>query len=103
NVLVPQDWLGAVADNPLLSILALAALAVILCICSEADAFVAASLTEFSLTAKLAFLVVGPMVDLKLVSLQVGTFGRRFAFRFAPTTFVVAVLVSVVVGWWLLT
>jgi len=103
NVLVPQDWLGAVADNPLLSILALAALAVILCICSEADAFVAASLTEFSLTAKLAFLVVGPMVDLKLVSLQVGTFGRRFAFRFAPTTFVVAVLASVVVGWWLLT
>jgi len=76
---------------------------VILCICSEADAFVAASLTEFSLTAKLAFLVVGPMVDLKLVSLQVGTFGRRFAFRFAPTTFVVAVLASVVVGWWLLT
>ncbi len=103
NVLVPQDWLSAVADNPLLSILALAALAVILCICSEADAFVAASLTEFSLTAKLAFLVVGPMVDLKLVSLQVGTFGRRFAFRFAPTTFVVAVLASVVVGWWLLT
>ena len=103
NVLVPQDWLGAVADNPLLSILALAALAVILCICSEADAFVAASLTEFSLTAKLAFLVVGPMVDLKLVSLQVGTFGRRFAFRFAPTTFVVAVLASVVVGWWFLT
>ena len=103
NVLVPQDWLSAVADNPLLSILALAALAVILCICSEADAFVAASLTEFSLTAKLAFLVVGPMVDLKLVSLQVGTFGRRFAFRFAPTTFVVAVLASVAVGWWLLT
>lgn len=103
NVLVPQDWLGAVADNPVLSVLALAALAVILCICSEADAFVAASLTEFSLTAKLAFLVVGPMVDIKLVSLQAGTFGRRFASRFAPTTFVVAVLASVVVGWWLLT
>ncbi|MFM7598528.1 MAG: permease [Actinomycetota bacterium] len=103
NVLVPQDWLGAVADNPILSVLALAALAVILCICSEADAFVAASLTEFSLTAKLAFLVVGPMVDIKLVSLQAGTFGRRFALRFAPTTFVVAVLASVIVGWWLLT
>jgi len=103
NVLVPQNWLNAVADNPLLSVLALAALAVILCICSEADAFVAASLTEFSLTAKLAFLVVGPMVDIKLISLQAGTFGRRFAFRFAPTTFVVAVLSSVLVGWWLLT
>lgn len=103
NVLVPTQWLGAIADNPVLSVLALAALAVILCICSEADAFVAASLTEFSLTAKLAFLVVGPMVDIKLVSLQAGTFGRRFAVRFAPMTFVVAVLASMVVGWWLLT
>ena len=38
------------------------ALAVVLSICSEADAFVASSLTEFSLTARLAFMVVGPMV-----------------------------------------
>ena len=103
NVVVPQEWLSAVASQPLLAIVGLALLAVILSICSEADAFVAASLTEFSLTAKLAFMVVGPMVDIKLVSLQVGTFGRRFATFFAPTTFVIAVLFSILVGWWLLT
>ena len=45
-------------------------------------------------------LVVGPMVDLKLFALQAGMFGRRFAVRFAPTTFVVAVLVASLVGWW---
>ena len=77
-------------------------LAVVLSICSEADAFVAASFTSFSLTARLAFLVVGPMVDLKLYALQVGTFGRGFAARFAPTTFAVAVIVSCITGWWLL-
>ena len=103
NVLVPQQWLAAVADQPILSVLVLALLAVILSICSEADAFVAASLTEFSLTAKLAFLVVGPMVDLKLISLQAGTFSSKFATRFAPATFVLAVLFSLLVGWWLLT
>jgi uncharacterized membrane protein YraQ (UPF0718 family) len=54
------------------------------------------------MTARLAFLVVGPMVDVKLVMLQVGTFGRGFALRFAPLTFVVAVASSVVVGRWLL-
>jgi uncharacterized membrane protein YraQ (UPF0718 family) len=59
---------------------------------------VAASLTQFSLTARLAFLVVGPMVDLKLFSMQAAVFGRRFAFRFAPTTFAVGVLVATVVG-----
>lgn len=103
NVLVPQQWLAAVADQPILSVLVLAGLAVLLSICSEADAFVAASLTEFSLTAKLAFLVVGPMVDLKLISLQAGTFSSKFATRFAPATFVLAVIFSLLVGWWLLT
>ncbi len=51
----------------------------LLSICSEADAFVAASLSQFSLTSRLVFLVVGPMVDLKLISMQTGVFGRRFA------------------------
>jgi uncharacterized protein len=98
NVLVPERWLQTLADNPVLSVLALAVLAVLLSICSEADAFVAASLSQFSLSARLAFLVVGPMVDLKLISMQTGVFGRRFAARFAPATFVVAVTVAVAVG-----
>jgi uncharacterized protein len=80
------------------SIIALAILAVVLSICSEADAFVAASLSQFSLTARLAFLVVGPMIDLKLFAMQAGTFGRGFALRFAPATFALAVVVSAVVG-----
>jgi len=49
-------------------------------------------------TARLAFLVVGPMVDLKLFAMQAGIFGRRFAVRFAPATFALAVVVSVAVG-----
>ncbi|MER7864011.1 permease [Amycolatopsis japonica] len=98
NVLIPGRWLQAVADDPVLGVLALSLLAVLLSICSEADAFVAASLTQFSLTARLAFLVVGPMVDLKLFAMQAGTFGRRFAARFAPTTFVVALACAAVTG-----
>jgi uncharacterized membrane protein YraQ (UPF0718 family) len=98
NVLVPERWLQSLAANAVLSVLALAILAVLLSICSEADAFVAASLSQFSLTSRLVFLVVGPMVDLKLISMQTGVFGRRFASRFAPATFVTAVLVAVGVG-----
>jgi hypothetical protein len=98
RVLVPATWLHSVAGNPVISVLALAVLAVLLSICSEADAFVAATLTEFSLTARLAFLVVGPMIDLKLFAMQAGTFGRGFALRFGPATFILAVLVSSLVG-----
>jgi uncharacterized protein len=96
--LVPASWLRDAADHPVVSVLAMAILAVLLSICSEADAFVAASLTQFSLTARLAFLVVGPMIDLKLFAMQAATFGRGFAVRFAPTTFALAVLVSVLIG-----
>jgi hypothetical protein len=98
NVTVPHEWLSAVAGTPWLSVLALAVLAVILSICSEADAFVAASLTQFSLTSRVVFLVVGPMIDVKLFAMQAGTFGRSFAVRFGPATFVVAVVVGAGVG-----
>ncbi|WP_328439595.1 permease [Streptomyces sp. NBC_00457] len=102
NVAVPRSVLDVFTGSAWLSVLLLAVLAVVLCVCSEADAFVAASLTGFSPTARLAFMVVGPMVDLKLMALQAGTFGRGFALRFSSVTWVVAVVSSVLVGWWLL-
>jgi uncharacterized protein len=102
QTVVPRSVLDAVAGAGPWEFVAMAGLAVVLAICSEADAFVAASLTQFSLSARLAFMVVGPMVDVKLIALQAGTFGRGFALRFAPLTFAVALACSAVVGWWLL-
>src|SRR6266545_3720779 len=102
QTLVPRSVLDAVAGSGVFAALALAALAVVMAICSEADAFVAASLTQFSLSARLAFMVVGPMVDVKLIALQAGTFGRAFALRFAPLTLAVALASSAVIGRWLL-
>jgi hypothetical protein len=98
KAVAPAAWLRTAADNPVFSVLALAVLAVVLSICSEADAFVAASLTQFSLTARLVFLVVGPMIDLKLFAMQAGTFGRGFALRFAPATLALAVAGGVLTG-----
>jgi hypothetical protein len=42
------------------------------------------------------------VVDVKLIALQAGTFGRSFALRFAPATFAVAMACAALVGWWLL-
>ncbi|MFF1813732.1 permease [Streptomyces sp. NPDC058251] len=102
NIVVPRSVLDVFTGSTWLSVLLLAVLAVVLCVCSEADAFVAASLTGFSPTARLAFMVVGPMVDLKLIALQAGTFGKAFAARFSSVTWVVALLSSSLIGWWLL-
>ena len=98
NVLLPQELLKTLAGQALVAVLTLAVLAVVLAVCSEADAFIAASLQIFGPRAQLAFMVVGPAVDVKLIALQIGTFGRGFALRFAPLTFVVAVAVSVLVA-----
>src|SRR5260370_28254930 len=54
-------------QSPPLAILAMMALAVVMCICSEADAFIAASYTTMHPSAKIAFLVFGPMFDFKLL------------------------------------
>jgi uncharacterized membrane protein YraQ (UPF0718 family) len=53
-------------------------LAFVLSLCSESDAFVAASFVQFSPSAQLAFLVLGPALDVKLSILYGASFGRRF-------------------------
>jgi uncharacterized protein len=98
RVVVPPWMYEHLAGQIVLGILTMAVLAVILSLCSEADAFVAASLTMLPLLPRLVFLVVGPAVDLKLFAMQAGMFGRAFAIRFAPATFVVATLVATAVG-----
>lgn len=98
QTVVPRSVLDAFTQPGWLAVLALAVLAVLLSICSEADAFLVAGLGQFSPTAQLAFLVVGPMIDLKLGALQAGTFGWRFVLVFAPLTFGAALLAATSVG-----
>jgi uncharacterized membrane protein YraQ (UPF0718 family) len=62
---------------PVVAILSMMAMAVLLCLCSEADAFVAASYTKLAPAAKLAFLTLGPMLDLKLYFMYTRVFRPR--------------------------
>ena len=90
---VPQSIIGTVAETPVLALVAMMALAFVLSLCSESDAFVAASFVQFGVGAQLAFLVFGPMVDTKLGILYSATFSRGF-FR----TVVIAVAAVTLVG-----
>lgn len=77
---LPPHVLSYFASTPYLAILGLMLLAVLLSICSEADAFVAKSFAGFPFMSKMAFLAIGPMVDLKLIPLFFMVFRRRVAF-----------------------
>lgn len=78
QALVPRQALLALGQGAVVSVLVLMALAMILSICSTVDAFVALAFAgSFLPGATLAFLVFGPMIDLKSVLLFDTTFRRR--------------------------
>ncbi|MBW1638615.1 permease [Microbacterium resistens] len=78
QVLVPRDALLAIGSNPVLSIVAMIALAVTVAICSNVDSFFALSFAStFSSGAIIAFLLVGPLVDIKMIALLRTTFTAR--------------------------
>lgn len=62
-------------------------LAFVLSLCSTSDAFIAANF-PVPLSAKLAFLVFGPMMDVKLVFMYLSVFRGRFVVGMALTLFV---------------
>ncbi|MEV6324120.1 permease [Nocardia sp. NPDC051787] len=99
RVLVPPVWYERLAGQMVIAIVVLAVLALVLALCSEADAFVAASMSSLPLLPRVVFLVVGPAVDVKLFAMQAGSFGRRFAIRFSPLTFGVAIVCGTVAGY----
>jgi uncharacterized membrane protein YraQ (UPF0718 family) len=78
QTLIPQSVLGSVANTPILSLVTMMALAFALSLCSESDAFVAASFVQFGVGPQLAFLVFGPMMDAKLAFLYNATFSNGF-------------------------
>lgn len=96
QTLIPQELVAGVARTPLIGTLALMALAYVLSLCSEADAFVAVSFTQFPLGSQLAFLVFGPVVDAKLSFLYGATFRRHFVARLT----IVAIPVSLAGSLW---
>jgi uncharacterized membrane protein YraQ (UPF0718 family) len=75
---------------PALAILIMMGLAILLCICSEADAFIAASFRAVPAAPKLAFLVLGPMLDLKLYMMYTRVFRPRLIW-----TIIISVVVQV--------
>src|SRR5436309_1285411 len=75
---VPQSIVNGVAILPVISLLAMMFLAFVMSLCSESDAFVAASFVAFGPAAQLAFLVSGPMIDTKLGALYAGTYSKGF-------------------------
>ncbi len=94
NTQVPQSFVNSFAGHDFIAIPALMVLAIVLSLCSTSDAFVAAPMTAFSGAAKLAFLVFGPMMDIKLLFMYSAVFKRRTVMMLLIGLFIVTGLLS---------
>ena len=86
---VNQELFLPLSLDDRLAVPAMMTLAGILSLCSSSDAFIAATFVAFPAVAKLAFLVFGPMMDLKLAFIYSAVFTRRFVAALAVGLFVI--------------
>ncbi len=83
-------------DLPFASVVVMMGLAVLLNLCSEADAFIAASFQGLvSLPAQLAFMLTGPMFDIKLLLMYQRLFRRRAIITLAAMIMAAVLAVSI--------
>ena len=92
---INQEMILPLALNNWLAVGSMMLLAGLLALCSTSDAFIAATFVAFSGVAKLAFLVFGPMMDLKLIFIYSSIFTNRFVFGLAVGLFVLIGLLCV--------
>jgi uncharacterized membrane protein YraQ (UPF0718 family) len=96
---VPKNLLLHIGSGQVSSILVMMLLAFVLSLCSEADAFVASTfLQQFSGASVLAFLITGPMIDIKNTMMLMGGFQKRFALRVIITILAVCFVLALAAG-----
>ncbi|WP_307344220.1 permease [Metabacillus malikii] len=95
-----REVLLSLGSNEYSSPLVMMGFAFVLSLCSEADAFVAASFgSMFAPGALLAFLVYGPMLDLKNTILLFGYFKTKFVLGFIAIVTVIVYLGVIMYQW----
>ncbi len=90
-----QELIMPLALNDWMATFSLMVFAAILSLCSTSDAFIAATLISFPAVAKLAFLVFGPMFDLKLLFIYGAVFRKRFVAGLGASLFLLIGMICV--------
>ncbi|WP_088815506.1 MULTISPECIES: permease [Listeria] len=95
---IKTSTLMQIGHGPVLSILLMMVLAFILSLCSEADAFIGASFRSiFSTQSIVAFLVFGPMLDIKNLMMMLASFKAKFVLLLVTSVTVVVFLYALII------
>ena len=104
QVAIPKTALASFAGNPFLAVLAMLAAAFLMSVCATSNAFIGRSFSfVFPMGAALAFMVMGPMLDLKNLLMLSAGFQKRFILLLVGILLAVACTVFplLVIGGWL--
>ncbi len=101
QTVIPQSWLLSLGQGPILSVIVLSLLAVLLSICSTVDSFIALAFSNtFSAGAILAFLVYGPMVDIKATLMFLRVFKRKTVLILIVLPWLFTLVASAAINLW---
>ncbi|MFC5469832.1 permease [Cohnella suwonensis] len=96
---IPTSTLLHLGGNEVMASLVMIGLAFTMSLCSEADAFIASSFrSTFSMGSISAFLVYGPMIDIKNTLMLLGTFRTKFVVTLIALVTLFTLIGSLIVG-----
>lgn len=97
QVVLPRDILIMFNDNKILSVLALMLFAYLISLCSTSDSFVGKSLlSSFSKSSIIAYLLLGPMIDIKNTIVLLGNYKKSFVITLILLIFTTIFIFSIV-------
>ena len=100
QVLVSREVLVSLGSQPVWSVIAMVALAFIVSICSNVDAFFALAFRQTFMTGALvSFLTFGPMIDIKMLSLLRTTYRPSVLFQVSALVGLASITLGLVVNY----
>lgn len=98
QVLLPRNILMIFNNNQILSIMVMMLFAYLISLCSTSDSFVGKSLlSTFSESSIIAYLLLGPMIDIKNTIVLLGNYKKNFVITLISIIIIVIFLFSLLV------
>jgi len=98
QVLIPRNILTIFNSSKLLSIIVLMLFAYLISLCSTSDSFVGKTLlTSFNSSGIIAYLILGPMIDIKNTVVLFGNYKKSFVITLITLIFTLVFISSLVV------
>lgn len=96
QALLPKSLFLLFNKNEILSVLVLMLFAYLVSLCSTSDSFVGKTLlSTFSESSIIAYLLLGPMIDIKNTIVLMGNYNKKFVITLVFTIFIVVFLFSI--------